>query len=120
MSANVVNDPSTVIESDRPHKSSMSLTRSTADKASSVPRRRLVIDIKILSLYAMTYSLTVVNDIQSFHHFNTGQSTKRNTEKVFALSLITNMLEDDFFLLLFPYMDLETLLIRLLPKVNTN
>ena len=47
MSANVVNDPSTVIESDRPHKSSMSLTRSTADKASSVPRRRLVIDYKI-------------------------------------------------------------------------
>ena len=40
MSANVVNDPSTVIEQDRPHKSSMSLTRSTADKASSVPRRR--------------------------------------------------------------------------------
>ena len=41
-SANVVNDPSTVIETDRPHKSSMSLTRSTADKSSSVPRRRLV------------------------------------------------------------------------------
>ena len=41
MSVNVVNDPAAVIETDRPHKSSMALTRSTADKASSVPRRRL-------------------------------------------------------------------------------
>ena len=40
MSANVVNDPAAVIETDRPHKSSMALTRATADKASSVPRRR--------------------------------------------------------------------------------
>ena len=62
----------------------------------------------------------MLNDNQNFYHFNAGQSTKRNTEKVFALSLIMSMLEDDFFLLLFPYMDLETLLIRLLPKVSTN
>ena len=40
MSANVVNDPIAVIENDRPHKSSVALARSTADKASSVPRRR--------------------------------------------------------------------------------
>ena len=40
MSANVVNDPIAVIETDRPHKSSMALTRATVDKASSVPRRR--------------------------------------------------------------------------------
>ena len=55
MSANVVNDPSTVIESDRPHKSSMSLTRSTADKASSVPRRRLEIDYKISISFGYDY-----------------------------------------------------------------
>ena len=42
MSANVVNDPIAVIETDRPHKSSMALTPSTADKASIVPRRRYV------------------------------------------------------------------------------
>ena len=59
-------------------------------------------------------------DIPFFYHFNAGQSTKRNTEKVFAHSLIMSMLEDDFFLSLFQYMDLETLLIRFLPKVNTN
>ena len=57
MSANVVNDPSTVIESDRPHKSSMSLTRSTADKASSVPRRRLVIDYKISISFGYDYKI---------------------------------------------------------------
>ena len=55
MSVNVVNDPAAVIETDRPHKSSMALTRSTADKASSVPRRRLenilVIKIRYISSY---------------------------------------------------------------------
>ena len=67
MSANVVNDPSTVIESDRPHKSSMSLTRSTADKASSVPRRRLVIDYKIFIYFGYDQnSLLMLIDIPFF------------------------------------------------------
>ena len=70
MSANVVNDPSTVIESDRPHKSSMSLTRSTADKASSVPRRRLVIDYKIFIYFGYdqnySHSLLMLIDIPFF------------------------------------------------------
>ena len=49
---------------------------------------------------------------------NLGQSTKRNTEKVSALSPITSTPEGGSFQLQFRYMDQETQLIKHLRKVT--
>ena len=40
MSAQVVSDPTAVMDTEHHHKSSMALSRSSSDKHSSVPRRR--------------------------------------------------------------------------------
>ena len=43
MSAQVVGDPTAAMDTEHHHKSSMALSRSSSDKHSSVPRRRLLL-----------------------------------------------------------------------------